>query len=55
MLSSWRALNDALDLAPHRAGEAMAEVEARLLADPAALAELHERSALAVMVGVLDG
>ena len=48
-LMSWRLMSTVLDLAPHRAGEFLEEVVARLGADAAAVSEITERSALAVM------
>ncbi len=50
-VAAWEALDGVLDVAPHRAGQAMAEVAARLADDPAALAHLRQRSALGALAG----
>lgn len=48
-LTSWHLMSSLLDLAPHRAGEFLDQVVARLGDDVAAVREIRERSALAVM------
>ncbi|ROS23091.1 HEAT repeat domain-containing protein [Cellulomonas sp. PhB150] len=48
-LASWQVMSTVLDRAPHRAGEFLDEVVARLGDDEAAVREIRERSALATM------
>lgn len=48
--AAWHLLADMLDIAPHRAGEFLGEVLARLDGDDAALHQVRTRSALAQLV-----
>jgi hypothetical protein len=50
-LALWHLMDTVLERAPHRAGEFLDEVVARLGDDAAAVREIRERSALAVMAG----